>query len=201
MRMRILSCVGVALSATLFTSCAEQQITNLRAPTRGALLWETVCDPTRDAACASGRMTGGGASINVGGAKITKGLELHCDITLSNNLEVNWKDEHGSHQFHITKPIDFAECADDPDVHPEPPVAPFDTFVGSTLGSYDGVDGARCSFIFVDSGEGGGKEDLAEILIWDKDGNFVLELKLMPISGGNLQAHYDQPHGNKPAKP
>jgi len=199
MRLRILSCIGVALSATLVTSCAEQQLTSLRSPTRGGSKWENVCNPDTDAACASGRMTGGGSSISVGGAKVTKGLELHCDITLSNNLEVNWKDATGSHNFHITKPITFAECADDPDVHPEPPVAPFDTFVGSTIGSLDGVDGARCDFIFVDAGEGGsGKGDKAELLIWDKDGNWALEVRLSLITGGNLQAHYDQPHGSKP---
>jgi hypothetical protein len=199
MRFRILSCLSVAM-ATMVTGCARQEIAGLRGATGiSSHRWENVCDPTTDAACASGRMTGGGSSISVGGAKVTKGLELHCDITLSNNLEVNWKDASGSHNFHITKPITFAECADDPDVHPEPPVAPFDTFVGSTLGSLDGVDGARCDFIFVDAGEGGnGKGDKAELLIWDKDGNWALEVRLSLITGGNLQAHYDQPHGSKP---
>src|SRR4051812_8121646 len=66
MRLRILSCLGVAV-ATVVTSCAQQELAGPRSATRASgHRWENVCNPTTDAACASGRMTGGGSSISVG---------------------------------------------------------------------------------------------------------------------------------------
>jgi len=138
-----------------------------------------------------GRMTGGGSSITVGGISITKGLTLHCDITLSNNLEINW----AGHHWHLDKPITSADCVDDPAIDPAPPPAPFDTFNGTAVGQLDGVDGSNVIFTFVDAGEPGGKGDKAAIKIFDPSGNVVLELALSLITGGNLQAHFDQPHG------
>jgi len=148
---------------------------------------------------ALGRMTGGGGSITIDDILITKGLTLHCDITLSNNLEINWPDN----KWHLTKPITSAECIDDPAVDPFPPVAPFDTFIGEGSGELNGVEGSIVRFIFVDSGEPGGKADTAAIWIWapgaDPDVDApVLDLPLSLTDRGNLQAHYDQPHGNKP---
>jgi len=56
-----------------------------------------ICDGTlaeffnaADTQAASGRMTGGGRQITIGGLKITRGFTIHCDILLSNNLEINW---------------------------------------------------------------------------------------------------------------
>ena len=55
-----------------------------------------------------GRMTGGGVkAIGDDDEVVTLGLTLHCDILLSNNLEVNW----GGHQWHLTKPITSATCS------------------------------------------------------------------------------------------
>jgi hypothetical protein len=149
---------------------------------------ENVCDSKTT--CATGRMTGGGATVTIGVAKITKGLTLHCDITLSNNLEINW----GGHAWHLDKPITSATCIDDPNVDPTPPAAPFDTFIGEGIGRLDGVDGSRVKFTFIDAGEPGGKNDKAAIQIWDAGGNLVLDLPLQFTTNGNLQAHYDQPH-------
>ena len=137
-----------------------------------------------------GRMTGGGSNIDVGIGRITKGLTIHCDITLSNNIEINWP----GHKWHLDKPIDSAECILDPQYDQPPPAAPFNTFNGTATGELDGVDGAKLVFTFIDAGEPG-KNDKVSLKIWDKNGNVVLDLPLNTISGGNLQAHYDQPHG------
>jgi hypothetical protein len=139
---------------------------------------------------ASGRMTGGGSNIDVGIGRITKGLTIHCDITLSNNIEINWP----GHKWHLDKPIDTAECILDPLYHQPPPAAPFNTFNGTATGQLDGVDGAKLVFTFIDAGEPG-KNDKVALKIWDKNGNVVLDLPLNTVSGGNLQAHFDQPHG------
>ena len=141
-----------------------------------------------------GRMTGGGRQITIGDVKVTRGFTIHCDITLSNNIEVNWPDNH----WHLTKPITSAICIDDPAVHPEPPPAPFDTFIGEGEGEWNGQPGATIRFVFVDAGEPGGKNDLAQIRITAADGTVVLDVPLSFLDNGNIQAHYDQPHKNKP---
>jgi hypothetical protein len=94
----------------------------------------------------------------------------------------------------------MATCVDDPAIDATPPVAPFDTFIGEGTGSLNGVEGSIVRFVFVDAGEPGGKGDTAEIKIWapGADPDFddpVLEVS-GPLDHGNLQAHYDQPHGS-----
>jgi len=141
-----------------------------------------------------GRMTGGGSQITIGDVRVTRGFTIHCDITLSNNLEINWPDN----KWHITKPLTMALCVDDPAVHPEPPPAPFDTFIGEGVGEWNGQPGSIVRFTFVDAGEPGGKNDRAQIMVWAADGSLVLNVPMSFLTNGNLQAHYDQPHGNKP---
>ncbi len=146
-----------------------------------------------------GRMTGGGGQIILGDVRVTRGFTIHCDITLSNNLEVNWPDN----RWHIDKPLTSAQCIDDPSVDPEPPAAPFDTFIGEGIGRLNDVDGSAVRFTFVDSGEPGGKQDKASVQIWapGADPNSATPVQDVPLSvldHGNLQAHFDQPHGNKP---
>lgn len=138
-----------------------------------------------------GRMTGGGFSAGV--IKATGGFTLHCDITLSNNLEINWN----KNKWHLDKPITKATCIDDPAYDPTAPVAPFDTFIGEGLGEYNGVAGSLAKFTFIDAGEPG-KNDMVKIQVWDAAMNLVLDLPLQKLSNGNFQAHYDQPHGQKP---
>ena len=192
MRIKVFQLAGAAAVAVVAASCSDSAPTSPRATALG-LASQEVCDPKVEKEClALGRMTGGGPSITVSGVKVTKGLTLHCDITLSNNLEINWD----GNKWHLDKPIETAECIDDPSIAPEPPPAPFDTFIGTATGRLNGVDGSRCEFTFVDAGEPGGKNDRAGIRIWDANGVLVLDLPLSPTDGGNLQAHYDQPHGS-----
>lgn len=141
-----------------------------------------------------GRMTGGGGQIRVDNARITRGFTIHCDIVLSNNLEVNWP---GGNSWHLDKPLTSAECIDDPAVSPVPPEAPFDTFIGEGVGKLNGVDGSPVWFTFVDAGEPG-TDDMAWIKIWAPGADTSVDTPVLEVSGnldhGNLQAHYDQPH-------
>lgn len=141
---------------------------------------------------ATGRMTGGGNQIMVGGVRISRGFTIHCDITLSNNLEINWP----ANKWHITKPLTSAVCLDDPSVDPTPPPAPFDTFIGEGVGQLNGQPGSTVKFTFVDGGEPGSGADKAKIQVFAPGGALVLDIPLSVLDNGNLQAHYDQPHSN-----
>lgn len=153
----------------------------------------TVTIPGDCSLIGTGRFTGGGSQISIGDVRITKGLTIHCDLLLSNNLEVNW----GGHQFHMEDHIQTVACTDDPNIIQSPPAAPLDTLVGVGLGRYDGVDGFTIKFTLIDAGEPG-SSDSAALLIYEtaNPGNVVLNLPLTHLSGGNLQAHFDQPHKN-----
>jgi len=146
-----------------------------------------------------GRMTGGGVQIEVNGVRISRGLTLHCDIVLSNNLEVNWPmaGSKGTNNFHITRPLTSARCLLDPAFSQPPPVAPFNTFIGVAQGTLNGIPGATARFVFIDAGEPG-RNDRAQLQIWNAAGQLVLDIPMSNLDHGNLQAHYDQPHGNKP---
>ncbi len=135
-------------------------------------------------------MTGGGGQVMIGDVYITRGLTLHCDITLSNNIEINWP----GNKWHLDKPITAALCIDNPNISPQPPAAPFDTFIGEATGRLNGVVGSRIRFTFVDAGEPGGARDQSAIQIFDAGGALVLNVPLSFLTRGNLQAHYDQPH-------
>jgi len=143
---------------------------------------------------APGRMTGGGGQFTIGDVHVTRGFTIHCDITLSNNVEINWPDN----KWHLDKPLTSALCVDNPDIHPEPPPAPFDTFYGEGIGRLNGVDGSFLRFMFIDSGEPGGKADYARIDIWAPGADPAVDPAVLHVDGvldhGNLQAHYDQPH-------
>ena len=151
----------------------------------------TVALPTDCSFIGMGRFTGGGSQISIGDVKITKGLTIHCDLLLSNNLEVNWN----GHQFHMEDHITTVQCSDDPNINQQPPAAPLDTLVGVGIGRYDNVDGYTIQFTLVDAGEPG-SSDSAALLIFEtaNPGNVVLNLPLTHLNGGNLQAHFDQPH-------
>lgn len=156
---------------------------------------------------ALGRFTGGGFQIVLttgtarrgkgalkrveGGIKITRGFTIHCDRLLSNNLEVNWKGNH----FHMLEHTLTTECFDDPNITQKPPRAPVDTIVGTGRGRYNNVDGYTIDFTLVDAGEPG-KADKAALKIYEtaNPANVVLNVPLQAIGGGNVQAHFDQPH-------
>jgi hypothetical protein len=157
-----------------------------------------------------GRMTGGGV-IRLNGyvdgslleVKFTHGFTVHCDNLLSNNLEVNW----GGRQWHIEKEsLENIRCTDEPDVAPEPPPAPFDTFEANGFGRLDGVWGSYIWFKLQDAGEPGGKFDKAGLKIWavGADPSTDDPVVYVPFDftvNGNITAHYDQPHGCNVNKP
>ena len=140
---------------------------------------------------AYGRFTGGGHQIRVDQVRVTRGLTIHCDLLLSNNLEINWQ----GNQFHMTEHLSTAQCSDDPLIVQAPPVAPLDTLIGVGTGRYNGMDGFTIEFTLVDAGEPGSLDQAAfRVFETGNPGNVVLNVPLQVLTGGNLQAHYDQPH-------
>lgn len=137
-----------------------------------------------------GRFTGGGSQIRVDGVRVTRGLTIHCDLLLSNNLEINW----AGNQFHMTEHLTTVACTDDPDITQAPPAAPLDTLVGVGTGRYNNVAGYTVQFTLVDYGEPGSADRMAIRVFNTTTGAVVLNVPLQVLTGGNLQAHYDQPH-------
>ena len=181
--------VALGLALPLLSACDQ---TAPVAPDISADLQPVFCETF-----AEGRMTGGGVvrMTEVGGeqVKITNGFTLHCDVTLSNNLEINW----AGNQWHLEKEsLDWVECTDEPGVSPEPPPAPFDTFWAHAYGRYNGLPGYEIDFTLQDAGEPGGKMDKAGMTITSPGGDVVLQVPFDFTVHGNLQAHYDQPHGS-----
>ncbi|MGE5836237.1 MAG: hypothetical protein ACM4AI_17315 [Acidobacteriota bacterium] len=141
-----------------------------------------------------GRFTGGGQIELANGVTVSNGLTLHCDLILSNNLEVNWKDANGvQHQFHLEDHLQTIECSDHNNIDQNPPPAPLDTMTGVGVGRLDGEDGWTIQFTLVDSGEPGGGEDQIALKIF-KGSTIALNFTLQDTTKGNLQAHFDQPH-------
>lgn len=138
-----------------------------------------------------GRFTGGGHQIMIGNVKITRGLTIHCDLVLSNNLEINWP----ANKFHMTEHLTTVACTDDPEIIQAPPPAPLDTLIGVGSGRWNGIAGYTVEFTLQDWGEPGGNDRMA-ILIYEtaNPANVKLNVPLQLMTGGNLQAHYDQPH-------
>ena len=160
-----------------------------------SLAWELAAIRVPENAV-NGRMTGG-RNLRVNGAQVKGskgGFTIHCDITLSNNVQVTWK---GGNSWHLDKPITSAICIDDPIFNPTPPAAPFDTFIGEGIGKLNGVDGSVIKFTFIDDGEPG-RGDYIDINIWAPGDDPNVDPAHYSVSGfldgGNIQAHYDQPH-------
>ena len=154
----------------------------------------TVTYPTEPCTGPSlGRFTGGGKQIRLSdGLKITRGLTIHCDLLLSNNLEVNWPT---GNKFHMLEHLETVECSDDPNIHQQPPPAPIDTLIGRGSGRYNNQPGYTIEFTLVDAGEPGGNDQMAiKIYLTSDPTNVVLDVPLQQMTTGNLQAHYDQPH-------
>jgi hypothetical protein len=146
---------------------------------------------TCPAGTGTGRFTGGGSQIRIDNVRVTRGLTVHCDLLLSNNLEINWN----GNQFHMTEHLRTVTCSDDPNIIQAPPAAPLDTLVGVGTGRYNGADGYTVEFTFVDYGEPGSSDQAAlKVYQTANPANVVLNVPLQLLSGGNLQAHYDQPH-------
>lgn len=205
---------GMGAAVLLMSACGE--ISEVTAP-EVAASFDLVGDdgePPVDEHCseehpercetANGRLTGGGTDISVGGAKVSKGLTIHCDVTLTNNLNVTW-DDNGRQRWHIQKEnLVFITCLDDPAYDPFPPDAPVDTFIGRAIGRLNNEWGSITDFRFIDDGEPG-TSDEAYMTVYAVGqgpgqvaaGSEVVVLQVGGvINGGNLQAHYDQPHGS-----
>jgi hypothetical protein len=144
---------------------------------------------------AFGRFTGGPNAVEVGGAKVTTGLQIHCHPKdPSVNFEINWG---GGDNFHLIDLTSVA-CLDNPLVTAQPPKAPVDTIVAVGYGTYNGLTGYTIEFTLVDSGEPDNKRtDQMRILIYKtgSPADVKLNVPLQFITAGNIQAHYDQPHG------
>jgi hypothetical protein len=143
-----------------------------------------------------GRMTGGVSKLisTAGDEDVSFSFTLHCDITLSNNIEINWG---GGNKWHLDKPISTAFCSLEDD--PTPPVAPINIFEGTAVGRYNGVDGYPIEFTLIDKGEGKPSGDMAGFTIYQPDGvTVLLQVDLQSAENGNTQAHFDQPHGQHP---
>ena len=135
----------------------------------------------------TGRFTGGGKQVTVGGVAVTKGFEVDCDLHQpSNNLEINWQ----GHQFHMTV---FTSAVCTLTGNPNPPPAPVNNIVGTGTGRYDGTYGYTVVFQLIDNGEPG-TNDMAAFMVYEtaNPSNVVLNVPLEVISGGNVQAHVDQ---------
>ena len=165
----------------------------------GTILSQTVTLPTdcSPSIVGVGRFTGGGNTVAIGDVKFTRGFTIHCDLLLSNNLEINWPAAAGrQNQFHMLQHL-TAECSDDPAIEQRPPRAPVDTIVGTGTGRFNGVAGYTITFTLVDAGEPGTSDQIG-FEIRNPSGGVVVNLPLQNITGGNVQAHYDQPHRRNP---
>jgi hypothetical protein len=150
----------------------------------------TLTIPT-DCAPGTGRFTGGGKQVAVGVVTVTKGFEVDCDLHQpSNNLEINWSDSGGTHQFHMTA---FTAAVCTLVGNPSPPPAPVNKIVGMGSGRFDNMDGYTVMFTLIDNGEPG-KNDEAGFMVYQTSNpaNVVLNVPVAFITGGNVQAHVDQ---------
>jgi hypothetical protein len=158
-------------------------------PCAPALAAHNTVDVPPPPSCLQGRFTGGGFQIDALGVKVTRGFTLHCDALLSNNFEVNWP---AANNFHIDK-NQAARCSliDDPN----PPDAPVNRIDITGTGTLNGEEGHTVTLVLIDNGEkAGAPPDQAYIAI---DGVAITagtQANPAPIDGGNIQAHFDQPH-------
>ena len=127
-----------------------------------------------------------GFQINDGDIKVTRGFTIHCDNILTNNLEINWA---GGNNFHIDKESLTTVTCTKPSV-PNPPDADVSRIVATSPGTCNGLP-ATIAFVLEDRGEPGPGGDRAAFTI---TGGCSLTLTERPIDGGNIQAHFDQPH-------
>jgi hypothetical protein len=121
--------------------------------------------------------------------KVTRGFTLHCDALLSNNFEVNWA---GGNNFHIDKNPTNVVCQFVND--PNPPDAPVNRIDITGTGTLNGVP-ASVTLVLIDNGEkAGAPRDQAYIAINGIAITGGSVASPAPLDGGNIQAHYDQPH-------
>jgi hypothetical protein len=185
------------LSVTAFADGWWGALQNVNAGGQSATATtEVPVEPCGETSSGTGRFTGGGKQVDVGVAKVTRGLTIHCDRLLSNNLEINWG---VANHFHMTEHTTTIVCSDDPRIEQRPPNAPLDTLEGTGTGRFNGKAGYSIRFTLVDAGEPG-RNDQMWFEIWETLNPANRVLTITPgsfLTTGNLQAHYDQPHKNK----
>lgn len=127
----------------------------------------------------TGRMTGGGSVFGTNSFRTTHGFQIRCGRPDQSNLEVNWDSGNG---FHATS---FSNLVcDGPST--TKPAAGFNRLTGQAQGRYNGKP-ATAWFQFVDLSEPG-TQDTASILVFDENGNVVLDVT-GTLEKGNHQAH------------
>jgi len=142
-----------------------------------------------------GRFTGGGNLELANGIVISTGLTMHCDLILSNNLNVVWKDLNDvNHHFHLEEHLTTVGCTDAANINQPPPDAPLDTMIGTGIGKFDNTDGYSIQFTFVDGGEGSNAVDRISLRIFLGNTVVLNTNGLVDVIKGNLQAHFEQPH-------
>lgn len=125
----------------------------------------------------------GGGSVVMDGRRVLHAFVLHCNIGQgSNQLLIYW----GSNNKFLLESLTMASCSDDPTIAPDPPAAPFDTYMGAGSGRYNGRAGARAEWTFTDAGEPG-RHDFTRIVIRDASGRVVLSVSGY-LEMGNHQA-------------
>lgn len=133
----------------------------------------------------NGRFTGGGFQIIAGDIKVTRGFTIHCDNILANNLEINWA---GGNNFHMEKNTLINVACTKPTI-PNPPASDVSRIVANAVGTCNGLP-AAIRFVLEDRGEPGTSDRAAFTIT----GGCSLIVPEGFIDGGNIQAHFDQPH-------
>ena len=189
--------VTALLSADWVTSTGEFFGPGIDRTAAATATLPTDCDPPSTPGF--GQLTGGGNTIDTAsGLKMTRGFTIHCDLLLSNNLEINWPGAAGrQNQFHMLEHT-AATCTDDPLIDQRPPRAPVDRIDGVGTGRFNGVLGYTIHFTLIDAGEPGTADQIGLRIVGPNGTTEVLNMPLQNITGGNVQAHYDQPHRNRP---
>ncbi len=141
--------------------------------------WNAAAFSIEKPASICGRMKGYG---KIRGTRAKHNFSISCDVNEPNRLQVKWTEynkysKHGgyygqSNSFHLTN-LDKAVCSNDPDIKQKRNNRSFDTLYGKGTGRYNGQNGAKVEFTFVDGGNRG-RKDIAEITITDNKGTVVL---------------------------
>jgi hypothetical protein len=140
-----------------------------------------------------GRMEGRG---KIRGTRTRHNFSISCDVNEPNRLQISWikynkYGKYGRHygqsnSFYLTA-LDTSVCSDDPNIKQQWNSSSFDTLYGKGTGRYNGQNGAKVEFTFVDGGSSYGRRDIAEITITDNKGAVVLKESGL-LGRGNYRA-------------
>jgi hypothetical protein len=120
----------------------------------------------------NGRMVGGGTFFTDSddlsappGTRITHNFQLQCDLFKEpNNLHIDVHLPSGeSGRFNLTE-LTFAWCSDDPAM--ANPKAPFDTYQGAGIGTFNGEAGYCADWQLIDAGERDGSDVVNLMRVW-----------------------------------